>query len=272
MVSIMYNYFVELSPVWQALIAATFTWGITALGAAVVFFFRDVKKSIMDVLLGFSGGVMIAASFWSLLNPAIEIANSLNMISWLVVVFGFLCGGLLLFGSDKLYGFISKKGKLSITQDSRFKRTLMLIFSITLHNIPEGLVIGVAFGSIAYGIEGASLISAITLAIGIGLQNFPEGSAVSLPLRREGYSRAKSFFYGQLSGIVEPIAAVIGTLLVLKIQVLLPFLLSLAAGAMIYVVVCELIPESQTGKKKNLITMFTLIGFAVMMVLDVALS
>lgn len=272
MVSIMYNYFVGLSPVWQALIAATFTWGVTALGAAVVFFFKDVKKSIMDVLLGFSGGVMIAASFWSLLSPAIEMANSLHMISWLVVVCGFLCGGMLLFGSDKLYNLISKKRKTSVVQGSKTKRTLMLIFSITLHNIPEGLVIGVAFGSIIYGIEGASLISAITLAIGIGLQNFPEGSAVSLPLRREGYSRTKSFFYGQLSGIVEPIAAVIGTLLVLKIQSLLPFLLSFAAGAMIYVVVCELIPESQTGKKKNLITMFTLLGFAVMMVLDVALS
>lgn len=272
MVSIMYNYFVGLSPVWQALIAATFTWGVTALGAAVVFFFKDVKKSIMDVLLGFSGGVMIAASFWSLLSPAIEMANSLHMISWLVVVCGFLCGGMLLFGSDKLYNLISKKRKTSVVQDSKTKRTLMLIFSITLHNIPEGLVIGVAFGSIIYGIEGASLISAITLAIGIGLQNFPEGSAVSLPLRREGYSRTKSFFYGQLSGIVEPIAAVIGTLLVLKIQSLLPSLLSFAAGAMIYVVVCELIPESQTGKKKNLITMFTLLGFAVMMVLDVALS
>lgn len=268
----MYNYFVELSPVWQALIASIFTWGVTALGAAVVFLFRDVKKTIMDVLLGFSGGVMIAASFWSLLSPAIEIADSLNMISWLVVACGFLCGGFLLLCSDKLYSLVSRKSKLSIAQDSRIKRTLMLIFSITLHNIPEGLVIGVAFGSIAYGIEGTSLISAITLALGIGLQNFPEGSAVSLPLRREGYSRAKSFFYGQLSGIVEPIAAVIGTLLVLKIQVLLPFLLSLAAGAMIYVVVCELIPESQTGKSKNLITMFTLIGFAVMMVLDVALS
>lgn len=268
----MYNYFVGLSPVWQALIAATFTWGVTALGAAVVFFFKDVKKSIMDVLLGFSGGVMIAASFWSLLSPAIEMANSLHMISWLVVVCGFLCGGMLLFGSDKLYNLISKKRKTSVVQDSKTKRTLMLIFSITLHNIPEGLVIGVAFGSIIYGIEGASLISAITLAIGIGLQNFPEGSAVSLPLRREGYSRTKSFFYGQLSGIVEPIAAVIGTLLVLKIQSLLPSLLSFAAGAMIYVVVCELIPESQTGKKKNLITMFTLLGFAVMMVLDVALS
>ncbi len=239
------------------------------LGAAVVFFFKDVKKEIMDALLGFSGGVMIAASFWSLLNPAIEMANSLGMIPWLIVAIGFLCGGLLLFIGDKVYDSFSKRG---VRRKNKTKRMLMLISSITLHNIPEGLVIGVAFGSVAYGIEGATLISAITLAIGIGLQNFPEGSAVSLPLRREGYSRFKSFFFGQLSGIVEPVSAVIGALLVLKVQTLLPFLLSLAGGAMIYVAVSELIPESQTSKKKNLVTLCTLIGFVIMMILDVALG
>lgn len=265
----MFNFFKELSPVMQAFIAAHFTWGITMLGAAVVFFFKDVKKDIMDSLLGFSGGVMIAASFWSLLNPAIEMANNLNMIPWLIVTFGFLCGGVFLLLGDIIYDFFQNKKNL---KNNKVKRALLLVTSITLHNIPEGLVVGVAFGSIASGIEGATLISAITLAIGIGLQNFPEGSAVSLPLRREGYSRFKSFFLGQLSGIVEPVSAVVGALLVLKVQVLLPFLLAVAAGAMIYVVVSELIPESQTSDKKNLVTMVTMLGFIIMMILDVALG
>lgn len=265
----MFNFFKELSPVMQAFIAAHFTWGITMLGSAVVFFFKDVKKDIMDSLLGFSGGVMVAASFWSLLNPAIEMANNLNMIPWIVVTLGFLCGGLFLFFGDIIYDFFQKRKNIN---NSKVKRALLLVTSITLHNIPEGLVVGVAFGSVASGIEGATLISAITLAIGIGLQNFPEGSAVSLPLRREGYSRFKSFFLGQLSGIVEPISAVIGAILVLKVQVLLPFLLAVAAGAMIYVVVSELIPESQTSNKRNLVTMVTMLGFIIMMILDVALG
>ncbi len=239
------------------------------LGAAIVFFFKEIKKSIMDALLGFAAGVMIAASFWSLLNPAIEMANQFKMNAWLVVFLGFFSGGLLLFIGDKFYTVFSKKK--SIATD-KAKRCVMLIFSITLHNIPEGLVVGVAFGSLAYGLEGATLASAITLAIGIGLQNFPEGSAVSLPLRRDGLSRGKAFFYGQLSGVVEPIAAVIGTILVLKVQTILPFLLAFAAGAMIYVVVEELIPESQTNKRKDLMALFTLVGFSVMMILDVALG
>lgn len=270
----MINNFLELSPVMQAFLATLFTWLVTALGAAIVFFFREVKKSIMDALLGFSAGVMIAASFWSLLSPAIEMANSMQMISWLVVFLGFFGGGLLLFLGDKIYDFMQSKMKRNITTSSsnRLKRSLMLVFSITLHNIPEGLVVGVAFGSLAYSLEGSTLASALTLALGIGLQNFPEGSAVSLPLRREGYSRKKAFFFGQLSGIVEPISAVIGATLVLKIQVLLPFLLAFAAGAMIYVVVEELIPESQSNKKKDLMALFTLIGFSVMMILDVALG
>lgn len=269
----MINNFLELSPVIQALLATLFTWLVTALGAAIVFFFREVKKSIMDALLGFSAGVMIAASFWSLLNPAIEMANSMQMISWLVVFLGFFSGGLLLFLGDKLYDFMQQKMRKKESATShRLKRCLMLVFSITLHNIPEGLVVGVAFGSLAYSLEGSTLASALTLALGIGLQNFPEGSAVSLPLRREGHSRKKAFFFGQLSGIVEPISAVIGAILVLKIQVLLPFLLAFAAGAMIYVVVEELIPESQSNKKKDLMALFTLIGFSVMMILDVALG
>lgn len=268
---VMFSFLLDLSPVIQALIATIFTWAVTMLGASIVFFFREVKKSIMDALLGFSAGVMIAASFWSLLSPAIELADSMNMISWLVVFLGFFSGGLLLFLGDKLYDFIQRKNdKIKISE--KVKRSFMLVFSITLHNFPEGLVIGVAFGSLAYSIEGSTLASALTLALGIGLQNFPEGSAVSLPLRRDGFSRKKAFFFGQLSGVVEPIAAVIGAILVLKIQSLLPFLLSFAAGAMIYVVVEELIPESQSNKKKDLMALFTLIGFSIMMILDVGLG
>ncbi len=270
----MISWFFSLSPVFQALFATLFTWLITLLGASIVFFFKEVKKGIMDALLGFSAGVMIAASFWSLLSPAIEMANNMNMISWLVVFCGFFSGGLLLFTGDKLYDFVHQKmvNKMDTSTSGKLKRCLMLVFSITLHNIPEGLVVGVAFGSLAYSIEGSSLASALTLALGIGLQNFPEGSAVSLPLRREGFSRKKAFFFGQLSGAVEPIAAIVGAILVLKIQTLLPFLLSFAAGAMIYVVVEELIPESQSNKKKDVMALFTLIGFSVMMILDVALG
>lgn len=272
----MIDYFINLNYVYQALIATIFTWGVTALGAALVFFFKKVKKGIMDAMLGLAAGVMIAASFWSLLSPAIEMAESLNMISWLIVATGFLSGGLLLFIGDKVFNLIGDKPNEnrgeSKAQRKSFKRCLMLIFSITLHNIPEGMAVGVAFGSLMYNLEGANLISACILALGIGLQNFPEGTAVSVPLRREGLSRAKAFFYGQLSGIVEPISAVIGALLVVKIRLFLPFLLAFAAGAMIYVVVEELIPESQTNERKDVMALFTLIGFTIMMVLDVALG
>lgn len=268
----MINWLAGQSPVFQAFVATLFTWFVTMLGASIVFFFKEVKKGIMDALLGFSAGVMIAASFWSLLNPAIEMAYDMKMVAWLVVFCGFFSGGLLLFLGDKVYDFWQRKSNIGTSISYKLKRCLMLVFSITLHNIPEGLVVGVAFGSLAYSLEGATMASAFTLALGIGLQNFPEGSAVSLPLRREGFSRKKAFFFGQLSGIVEPIAAVLGAILVLKIQSLLPFLLSFAAGAMIYVVVEELIPESQTNQKKDLMALFTLIGFSVMMVLDVALG
>ncbi len=266
----MLNYFTHLDFVTQALIATIFTWSITALGAGFVFFFKKVNKSVMDAMLGFAAGVMIAASFWSLLSPAIDMAEKLNMTAWIVVTLGFLSGGILLFIGDKLFTLYSKKKHYA--HNGSFKRCLMLVFSISLHNIPEGLAVGVAFGSIAYALNGATLTSAWLLALGIGLQNFPEGLAVSVPLRREGLSRKKAFYYGQLSGVVEPIAGVIGALLVLKIRFLLPFLLSFAAGAMIYVVVQELIPESQTNKKKDLMALFTLIGFSVMMILDVALG
>ncbi len=266
----MIEFFINQNHVIQALIATLFTWFITCLGASFVFFFKKINKNVMDAMLGFSGGVMIAASFWSLLSPAIELANSLNLITWLVASFGFISGGMLLFIGDKVFDHLTKK-KLKDSNNS-LKRSLMLIASITLHNIPEGLVVGVAFGSILYNLEGATLLSASLLALGIGIQNFPEGTAVSLPLRREGFSRKKAFFYGQLSGIVEPISGVIGCLLALKIRSILPFLLAFAAGAMIYAVVVEIIPESQTNKKKNLMALFTLIGFSIMMILDIALG
>ena len=226
----------------------------------------------MDAMLGFAAGVMIAASFWSLLSPSIEMAASLHMTSWLVATTGFLSGGILLFIGDKIFNYLDKKLTKKENNIKSFKRCMMLMFSITLHNIPEGLAVGVAFGSIVYSLNGATLESACLLALGIGLQNFPEGTAVAVPLRREGMSRTKAFIYGSLSGLVEPIAGVLGALLVLKVQKLLPFLLAFAAGAMIYVVIEELVPESQTNKKKDLMAFFTLIGFSIMMILDVALG
>jgi zinc transporter, ZIP family len=262
----MINFFVSLNPFIQALIATLFTWGVTALGASLVFFFKKENKNILDAMLGLAAGIMIAASFLSLLSPAIEMCNNLKMITWLVTFIGFFSGGLLLFIGDKIFDRLNKKATTSI------KRSLMLIFSITLHNIPEGLAIGVAFGSVAYGLSHATLNSACMLALGIGIQNFPEGTAVSVPLRRENFSRKKAFFIGQLSGIVEPISGLIGALLVLKVRLLLPYLLSFAAGAMIYVVIEELIPESQSNEKKDLMALFSIIGFSIMMILDIALG
>lgn len=264
----MINWYMNLNYPIQALIASLFTWGITSLGAAVVFLFKKVNKNTMDAMLGLSAGVMLAATFWSLLSPALEMAENLKLISWLIVSLGVLSGGLLLFCGDKIFDRITKKK----TNSHSIKRSLMLIFSITLHNIPEGMAIGVAFGSVFYNLEGATLAATVMLAIGIGIQNFPEGSAVSLPLRREGMSPKKAFFFGMLSGIVEPISAVVGAILVIKVQVLLPILLSFAGGAMIYVVVQELIPESQTNKKKDLMALFTILGFLLMMIFDVSLG
>lgn len=260
----MIGWFLNLDYIVQALISTIFTWAITALGASLVLFFKKINKNIMDAMLGFASGVMIAASFWSLLSPAIEMANNLNMISWLIVSIGFVSGGILLFIADKIFE--------KTNSESKTKRSIMLISSITIHNIPEGIAIGVAFASLMYNLDGTTITSACMLALGIGLQNFPEGSAVSIPLRREGYSRSKAFFYGQLSGMVEPISAVLGALLVLRVRYILPFILSFAAGAMIYVVVQELIPESQTNTKKSLMALFTLIGFTIMMILDISLG
>ncbi len=259
----MFDWFINLNYVYQALLATLFTYFLTALGASLVFFFKNISKNIMDAMLGFAAGVMISASFFSLLSPAIEHAKSLNMTPWIIISLGFISGGFLLFISDKIFNkLLSKKNK----------RILMLVSSITIHNIPEGLAVGIAFGSVYYGLTGATTLSAIMFALGIGLQNFPEGSAVSIPLRREGISRKKSFFYGQLSAIVEPIFGVLGAVLVLKARILLPFFLSFAAGAMIYVVVSELIPESQSNNKKEVMAIFTIIGFTIMMILDVALG
>ncbi len=259
----MFNWFINLNYVYQALLATLFTFLVTVLGSSIVYFFKKINKFIMDAMLGFAAGVMTAASYFSLLAPAINYSEELNMISWLITFLGFFSGGLLLFLADKLFTKIFTK---------KNKRILMLISSITIHNIPEGLAVGIAFGSVFYGINGATLLSAIMLAIGIGLQNFPEGSAVSIPLLRDGISKNKAFIYGSLSAIVEPIFGVLGAILILKVRILLPFFLSFAAGAMIYVVVSELIPESQTSEKKDLMAIFTIIGFSIMMILDVALG
>lgn len=254
------------SPILMAFLATIFTWMVTLLGASLVFFFKKVNKTILDCMLSIASGVMIAASFWSLIVPSIEMAQNLGMNKIISTSLGFLLGGILIVLMDKLF---TKKNQES---SYKKKRCFMLIVSITLHNIPEGLAVGVAFGSILYHLDGANLTSAIGLALGIGIQNFPEGIAVSVPLRREGMTRKKAFFFGQLSGFIEVIAGVLGALLVLKVRFILPFLLAFAAGAMIYVVVYELIPECQTNKNKALISMFTLIGFVIMMILDVLLG
>lgn len=266
----MFQWFVNQNLIIQTFLATLFTWGITTLGSGIVFFFKNIKKNILDSMLGLAAGIMLAASFFSLLEPAITLATSLKINAWMIVVLGFISGGIFLNLGDNIYDYYYEKKKLK--KDSGLKRMFMLIFSITLHNIPEGLAVGVAFGSLKYNIEGSTLISAMMLALGIGIQNFPEGSAVSLPLRREGYSRIKSFIIGSLTGIVEPIAAILGVILVVKMRTVLPFLLSFAAGAMIYVIIKELIPESQKNENNNKITIYTIIGFAIMMILDVSLG
>lgn len=264
----------QLSPVTQALIATCCTWGLTAAGAASVFFFKSINRKVLDFMLAFAGGVMIAASFWSLLAPAIEMAENQGQQAWVPAVIGFLLGG----GFIRLIDLILPHLHIGYPMNeaegihTHWKRSILLVLAITIHNIPEGLAVGVAFGALKYGLTKSSFAAAMALAMGIGLQNFPEGIAVAVPLRREGLGRFKSFWYGQLSGIVEPIAGVLGALAVIHIAPLLPYALAFAAGAMIYVVVEEVIPESQREGNTDLATMGVMLGFAVMMSLDVGLG
>ncbi|MBP7736391.1 MAG: ZIP family metal transporter [Spirochaetes bacterium] len=264
----------EFNPVLMALFATLFTWGVTALGASMVFFFKTINRRVLDAMLGFAAGVMIAASFWSLLSPAIEMAGADGVPPWLPAVIGFLAGGAFLLLIDRVMPHLH----LGLPMDeaegvkTSLRRSILLVLAVTIHNIPEGLAVGVAFGAIAAGLPSASIAGAVALALGIGLQNFPEGAAVSIPLRREGLSRLKSFWYGQLSGFVEPVSGVCGALLVMAARPILPYALSFAAGAMIYVVVEELIPESQQDRNTDLSTIGAMLGFAVMMFLDVALG
>ncbi len=267
-------WFTGLNPVLQALVATLFTWSVTALGAAFVFFFKSINRKVLDGMLGFAAGVMIAASYWSLLAPAIEMAEEGSLPAWFPATTGFLMGGFFLWIIDKILphlhlGFPRQEAEGIKTS---WHRSVLLVLAITLHNIPEGLAVGVAFGARASDLPSATLGGAIALALGIGIQNFPEGTAVAVPLRREGFTRLKSFWYGQLSGFVEPIAGVLGAIAVIFIKPILPYALAFAAGAMIYVVVEELIPESQLEKNTDIATLGAMGGFAVMMTLDVALG
>lgn len=264
-----------LDTIQQTLLATLFTWGLTALGASLVFFMKEMNQKVLDGMLGFAAGVMIAASFWSLLAPAIEMAEEGPVPAWLVAAIGFLLGGIFLRVVDKFLPHLHLGEPIENAEGvkSHFQKSVLLVLAITLHNIPEGLAVGVAFGAAATGnISGATLAGAVALAIGIGIQNFPEGAAVSMPLRREGLSRRKSFLYGQASGIVEPIAGIIGAIAVISMTAILPYALAFAAGAMIFVVVEELIPESQSNGNTHVATMGAMVGFAVMMILDVALG
>ena len=251
----------NLNPFILTVLSTIFTFSITTLGSALVFFFKKINNNLLNVMLALSSGIMIAASFFSLLNPAIEMSNNLNLKPYITLFIGFILGGIFLYTTDIIF---NKK-----INHKNLKQSIMLILSITLHNIPEGMAIGVAFASTISNTT--TTYNAIMLAIGIGIQNFPEGSAISLPLRQNGLSRPKAFIYGSLSGFIEIISGIIGYLLVIKITLLLPYLLSFAAGAMIYVVVEELIPTSQNTNNKGLITLLTLIGFTIMMILDLLL-
>ncbi len=266
--------FRELSPLSQALIATLFTYLLTAIGASGVFFVKEIKQKLLDGLLGFAAGVMIAASYWSLLEPAIEMAEKLGYSRWLPPLTGFIAGAIFLRLLDKVLPHLHLGFPAEETEGikTRWRRTTLFVLAVTLHNIPEGLAVGVAFGALKEGLGSATLSGAIALAIGIGIQNLPEGLAISMPLRREGFSRLKGFFYGQLSGIVEPVAGLIGVLAVSWSQAILPYALSFAAGAMIFVVVEELIPESQRNGNTDIATMGAITGFAIMMVLDVGLG
>ena len=266
------EYFSQLDPIQGALYATLFTWGITALGASSVFLFKSMSRMALDGMLGFTGGVMVAASFWSLLSPAIEMSAGEGFVKVMPSAIGFGLGALFIFGLDKILPHIHINFKESEGIKTPWRRTTLLVLAITLHNIPEGLAIGVLFGGVASGIPEASIAGAVVLAFGIGLQNFPEGIAVSMPLRRSGVSKLKSFWYGQLSAIVEPIAGVIGAVAVTFFTPILPYALAFAAGAMIFVVVEEVIPETQLDKYTDIATLGFIGGFIIMMCLDVALG
>ncbi|MFZ4436321.1 MAG: ZIP family metal transporter [Flavobacterium psychrophilum] len=266
------NYFESIDPILAAFYATLFTWFLTAFGASFVFFFKNMNRVVLDGMLGFTGGVMIAASFWSLLAPAIEMSKGEGFDKVIPATVGFALGALFIFGLDKVLPHLHINFKETEGVKSPWQRTTLLVLAITLHNIPEGLAVGVLFGGVAAGIPEASIAGAVTLAIGIGIQNFPEGIAVAMPLRRMGMSRWKSFMYGQSSALVEPIAAVVGAVAVTFFTPILPYALAFAAGAMIFVVVEEVIPETQQDKNTDIATLGFIGGFIVMMVLDVALG
>ncbi len=264
-----------LAPVYQALLGTLFSWGLTALGAALVFAKKEMSQKVLDGMLGFAAGVMIAASFWSLLKPAIEMAEKDAVPAWISASVGFMAGGVFLALTDKVIPHLHPYNLLGMPEGinpKRKRRSTLLILAVTIHNIPEGLAIGVAFGAAGAGNETASIAGAVSLALGIGIQNFPEGAAVSMPLRRDGLSRTRSFMFGQFSGLVEPVSAVLGVLAVSFIEPALPYALSFAAGAMIFVVAEEVIPGSQENGNKDFASMMVMIGFTVMMILDVALG
>ncbi|MFN2289612.1 MAG: ZIP family metal transporter [Anaerolineae bacterium] len=269
------DWLIDVHPIVQALLATCFTWFVTALGASTVFFFKKVNRTVLDGMLGFAAGVMIAASYWSLLAPAIELAEETSTVpAWVPATVGFLLGGAFLWAVDRTLPHLHLGLAIDEAEGipTSWQRSILLVLAITMHNFPEGLAVGVAFGAVAAGLPSAALAGAIALALGIGLQNFPEGMAVSVPLRREGVSRWKAFLLGQASGIVEPIAGVLGAATVLLMRPILPYALAFAAGAMIYVVVEELIPESQLESITDVATIGAMLGFAVMMTLDVALG
>ncbi len=270
----MLEFLTKQTPVIQALIGTLFTWFLTALGASIVFFFKKINRKVLDAMLGFAAGVMIAASFFSLIAPAVEMVEESGQPAWLVTGIGFALGCAFLFAADKILPHMHVMGEKEHTEGikTNWKKSVLLVGAITLHNIPEGLAVGVAFGAVAAGFPGATIAGAMALAFGIGIQNFPEGAAVAIPLRREGFSRKRSFFWGQLSGIVEPIAGVLGAIAVLAFRPILPYALCFAAGAMIYVVVEELVPEAQTAGNSHVATIGVVIGFVVMMMLDLGLG
>ncbi|MDG1054227.1 MAG: ZIP family metal transporter [Flavobacteriaceae bacterium] len=266
------SFFENTDPVLGALYATLFTWGLTALGASLVFFVKSLNRALLDGMLGFTGGVMVAASFWSLLAPGIEMSQGEGFVKVMPAAIGFGLGALFIFALDKILPHVHINFKESEGIKTPWHRTTLLVLAITLHNIPEGLAVGVLFGGVAAGLPEASIAGAVILAIGIGIQNFPEGIAVSMPLRRQGISRFKSFWYGQLSAIVEPVAAIIGAVAVTFFTPILPYALAFAAGAMIFVVVEEVIPETQQDKYTDIATLGFIGGFIVMMCLDVALG